>query len=156
MSIEPDQRPGDGTGGPPAKPSVVKRASAYADRQKTRAGELRKEAEARRPRSAVLDVGFMAVEHDGQVGGGILAGAVAFRIFLFVVPLVFVLVAGFGLAADASDRSPSELASSAGIAGLLATTIETVDGQSFGTRLTIFVFGGFALAARARGRCCWC
>jgi len=129
---------------------LVKRLSAQVDRQKDRAQEILKEAESRRPRSALLDVGFTAYEHDGQVGGGILAGAIAFRIFLFVVPFVFVLVSGFGLAADASNHSPSELAASAGIVGLMASMVKTVDDQSFGTRLTIFIVGGFALIIAAR------
>ena len=134
----------------PTDEGLVKRVSAQVDRQKERAQEILKEAESRRPRSALLDVGFTAYEHDGQVGGGILAGAVAFRIFLFVVPFVFVLVSGFGLAADAANKSPSELATSAGIVGLMASMVKTVDNQSFGTRLTIFIVGGFYLVLAAR------
>jgi uncharacterized BrkB/YihY/UPF0761 family membrane protein len=133
-----------------ADEGLVKRVSSRVDRQKERAQEILKEAESRRPKSALLDVGFTAYEHDGLVGGGVLAGAVAFRIFLFVVPLVFVFVSGFGLAADAANRTPSDLAASAGILGLMASMVKTVDDQSFGTRLTIFLVGGFALVIAAR------
>src|SRR6516225_11925675 len=45
--------------------------------------------QARRQRSGVVDAGFLVQELDARVGGGILAGALAFRIFLFMVPLVY-------------------------------------------------------------------
>ena len=35
-----------------------------------------------------------------------MAGAVAFRIFLFFVPFVFFFIAAFGLIADAFNRQP--------------------------------------------------
>jgi uncharacterized BrkB/YihY/UPF0761 family membrane protein len=134
----------------PDEPGRIERGKAHIARVKARAVALREQAEARRSSSAFFDVGFIALEHDGLVGGGILAGAVAFRIFLFVVPFVFVLVAGFGLAADAANESPQQLAKNSGITGILASTIKTVDNQSFGTRLTIFLVGGYALIVTAR------
>ena len=44
----------------------------------------------------MIDVVLRGAEHDARTGGGILAGAVAFRVFLFVVPFVFFLVAVAG------------------------------------------------------------
>ena len=55
----------------------------------------------------MIDVAFRSYERDAEVGGGIMAGAVAFRVFLFFVPFVFFFVAAFGLAADAARRQPS-------------------------------------------------
>src|SRR5215475_4043235 len=51
---------------------------------------LQEELRARRQRSGLVDAGFLVQELDARVGGGILAGALAFRIFLFMVPLVYV------------------------------------------------------------------
>jgi uncharacterized BrkB/YihY/UPF0761 family membrane protein len=98
----------------------------------------------------VVDVTLSAVERDVSVGGGILAGAVAFRIFLFMVPFVFVLVAGFGLAADAADRPARDLAEDAGAAGLIASSIDSVAQESLGTRLAVFLVGGLASVLAAR------
>jgi membrane protein len=103
-----------------------------------------------RRRSRALDVALAAVERDVAVGGGILAGAVAFRVFLFMVPFAFVLVSGLGLAADAAGRSPRELAETAGAAGLIASTIDSVAEESTGTRLTVFLAAGLALLAGSR------
>ena len=53
----------------------------------------------------------------------VLAGAVAFRIFLFLVPYVFVAVVGFGVAAEAVDQDAGDLARQAGIGGLVAKAV---------------------------------
>jgi membrane protein len=103
-----------------------------------------------RKRWSAVDVTVGAVEHDAAVGGGILAGAVAFRVFLFLVPFAFVLVSGFGFAADAAGRSPRDLAESAGAAGLIASSIDSVSRGSTSTRLTVLLAGGFALVVAAR------
>jgi uncharacterized BrkB/YihY/UPF0761 family membrane protein len=63
------------------------------------------------------------VERDGEVGGGIIAGALAYRLFIWLLPLALVAVAGFGFAADASSRSPEEAAESLGIEGLISNSI---------------------------------
>ena len=59
---------------------------------KLRATSIRDDLERRRADIPVIDVVFRSAEHDARTGGGILAGAVAFRAFLFVVPYVFFVV----------------------------------------------------------------
>ncbi len=98
----------------------------------------------------MIDVALRSIEHDAEVGGGIMAGAVAFRIFLFFVPFVFFFVTAFGLIADAFNRQPRELASDTGIAGLLASSITTVSDQSIWSRVTILAVSGFALVLGSR------
>ena len=134
----------------PDEPSPVARGKASIARAKARVGELRRQAEDRRSRSAFVDVGFIALEHDGQVGGGVLAGAVAFRIFLFVVPFVFVLVAGFGLVSDAANKSARSWLPTPASRGCWPRPSRRVDGQTFGTKLTIILLGGFAFIVGAR------
>jgi membrane protein len=75
----------------------------------------------RRERSALIGAGFDIAELDVHVGGGILAGAVAFRLFLFLVPFVYILFTAVGLASTAKD--PTELAKTLGITGVLASAI---------------------------------
>src|SRR5215469_15932164 len=52
---------------------------------------LQEDLRARRQRSGMVDAGFLVQELDARVGGGILAGALAFRLFLFLVPFVYVV-----------------------------------------------------------------
>ncbi len=79
-----------------------------------------------------------------------LGAALAFRIFLFLVPYVFALVYGFGLASSASDTDPHDLAAKAGIAGLMASTIEVAAEQSLFTRIAVFVTASFTLVIASR------
>jgi uncharacterized BrkB/YihY/UPF0761 family membrane protein len=132
------------------KRSVKERGTEAIAAARTRAEELLQQAEANRARSRLIDVAFGSYERDTEVGGGILAGAVAFRVFLFIVPFVFFLVVAFGLVADTFGVSVSTAVDKTGIVGLLATTIRNVHDQSVWSRLTILFVSGFALALGAR------
>src|SRR5262245_42694746 len=65
------------------------------------------------------------VDRDGEIGGGIIAGALAYRLFIWLLPLALVAVAGLGLAADAAHESPEEAAADAGLSGLISTSIQS-------------------------------
>src|SRR4051794_37911678 len=67
-------------------------------------------AEAARSRHPIIDVGFSLVEHDSSIGGGLLAGALAYRLFVLLLPTSLLLVSGLGLYAGAVDESPSTVA----------------------------------------------
>ena len=90
------------------------------------------------------------MERDAQSGGGVLAAAVAFRLFMFLVPYAFVMVTGFGLASTAAGQDPGDAARSAGIGGLLASAVASTSTLSLANRLVALVLGGFALALTAR------
>lgn len=131
---------------PPARESVRERVGHLRERaERTRAG-----IEARRADSASIDTAFEAVERDAQSGGGVLAAAVAFRLFMFLVPYAFVLCTGFGLASTAAGQDPGDAARSAGITGLLASAVSSTSTLSLVNRLVALVLGGFALALTAR------
>jgi len=80
----------------------------------------------------------------------VLAAAVAFRLFMFLVPYAFVMVTGFGLASTAAGQNPGDAARSAGISGLFATAVSSTSTPSLANRLIALVVGGFALALTAR------
>jgi hypothetical protein len=113
----------------------VSRASSKIHAARDRITATRERIEAKRPRSKLLDSMFGVAEHDVVTGGGVLAGAVAFRLFMFLVPYVFVLVAFLGFAAGQSDR-PVALAG--GLIALflaakaLIKTLQTVHGFIWG------------------------
>lgn len=131
---------------PPARESVRERVTHLRERaERTRAG-----IEARRADSASIDTAFEAVERDAQTGGGVLAAALAFRLFMFLVPYAFVMCTGFGLASTAAGQDPGDAARSAGITGLLASAVASTSTLSLANRLVALVVGGFALALTAR------
>ena len=65
------------------------------------------------------------------------AAAVAFRLFMFLVPYAFVMVTGFGLASSAAGQDPGDAARSAGIGGLFANAVastSTIEDRTTGRR----------------------
>jgi uncharacterized BrkB/YihY/UPF0761 family membrane protein len=76
-----------------------------------------------RSRHGSVDALFDVVDRDVEVGGGILAGALAYRLFIWLLPLALVLVAGLGIAADAASQSPKHAAGSLGLAGIVSTSV---------------------------------
>lgn len=80
-------------------------------------------AEAERQEHASVDIGLTAIDRDGDVGGGIMAGALAYRVFIWMLPLSLVLVGLLGVASDATGESPKETAESSGLAGLVSSSV---------------------------------
>ncbi len=70
-----------------------------------------------------MDSAFLAVARDTETGGGVLAAALAFRVFLFVIPYTFLIVALFDVAGSLASEDPRKVAKSAGIGGLLAQAV---------------------------------
>src|SRR5215472_5725490 len=101
---------------------------------------LERELTTRRQRSGMVDVGFLVQELDARVGGGILAGALAFRIFLFMVPLVYMAFTGLGAASAAANNDPAQLARDIGITGVLASAVVQAQDHSAWT-LTVLLAG---------------
>jgi uncharacterized BrkB/YihY/UPF0761 family membrane protein len=137
--------------GTPADPDTgrIARTSQRLKREQSRlvrrVEDTRVRLERARPRSPLIDAGFRAFERDIVTGGVVLAGAVAFRVFLFLVPYVFVAVVGFGVAADAADRDPGDLARDAGVSGLVARSVSGAAGLSGFSRAAALVVGLIAL-----------
>jgi uncharacterized BrkB/YihY/UPF0761 family membrane protein len=82
-------------------------------------------AQVERSRHGTVDAVFEMVDHDAEVGGSIMAGALAYRLFIWLLPLALVAVAGLGIASSAASRSPESAARSAGLAGLVSSSVAT-------------------------------
>jgi uncharacterized BrkB/YihY/UPF0761 family membrane protein len=130
--------------------SRTQRARAQAEQLRRRADQTVKDLEARRPSNRWIDAGFSTFERDVTSGGGVLAAALAFRLFIFMVPFVFVVITAFPFLGDASDKSPRELADDFGMAGLVASAIKSANGMSTWSRLWLLLAGIFALVLASR------
>jgi membrane protein len=129
---------------------TTKRLKAEQSRLTQRIEDTRDRLERSRPNSALIDAGFRALDRDVATGGVVLAGAVAFRIFLFLVPYVFVAVVGFGVAAEAADQDAGDLAREAGIGGLIAKAVGGAADLSGFARVSALVVGLIALVFGTR------
>jgi len=136
--------------GPPERSVAPGPIPTRLERLRTRAQRTRADIEARRAESASIDTAFEAVERDAQTGGGVLAAAVAFRLFMFLVPYALVVFVGLGLGATAAGQNPKDAAHSAGIGGLLASAVTSTSTMSLANRILALVLGGIALAFTAR------
>lgn len=106
---------------------------------------LQEELQTRRQRSGMVDAGFLVQDLDAGVGGGILAGALAFRLFLFMVPFVYVIFTVLGVASRAMGHDPAQLARNAGITGILAGAVVKVGDQDAWTQVTLILGAAVAM-----------
>jgi uncharacterized BrkB/YihY/UPF0761 family membrane protein len=102
-----------------------------------RARIVRKHVHVARLRHASVDLGFTVIERDADLGGGLLAGALAYRLFVLLLPTAVLLVSGLGLYAGATEKSPGQVAEEAGLNGLIAH--EVASAASSRGRVLVFV-----------------
>jgi uncharacterized BrkB/YihY/UPF0761 family membrane protein len=111
------EHPGD------APPSRAARARAWGAARRADAQRLEERAQHERTQHQTVDAVFDMVDRDGEVGGGIIAGALAYRLFIWLLPLALVAVAGLGIAASAASESPEEAATNVGLEALVTGSI---------------------------------
>jgi uncharacterized BrkB/YihY/UPF0761 family membrane protein len=103
--------------------SRVERARVRTAALQARAEHISRRAQAERARHRSVDVVFDVAERDAEVGGGIIAAALAYRLFIWLLPVALVAVVGLGIAADAESESPEQAAEHLGVAGLVSSSV---------------------------------
>ena len=119
--------------GPETKPPRWAWLAAWIERGRL----LRARAERARSNHASVEIGFRLLEGDSSIGGGLLAGALAYRLFVLLLPSALLLVSGLGLYAGAADQSPSQVARESGLHGLIAS--EVAQSASSSARWIVFL-----------------
>src|SRR5205085_10366290 len=107
------------------------------ERWAERARILRTRIDSARADHPSVDLGFSLVERDSAIGGGLLAGALAYRLFVLLLPTALLFVSGLGLYADTVDKSPARVAKDAGLHGLIASQVASTASSS--TRWIVFI-----------------
>jgi uncharacterized BrkB/YihY/UPF0761 family membrane protein len=115
------------------EPTAAGRVARWAERGRI----LRERSEAARASHASVDLGFSLVERDSRIGGGLLAGALAYRLFVLLLPTTLLFVSGLGLYAGTVDESPAKVAAKAGLHGLIASQVAST--ASSGARWLVFI-----------------
>jgi uncharacterized BrkB/YihY/UPF0761 family membrane protein len=122
--VEPTRREQAQENAPPdASASGVARPRAWAGVAREEGRRLAERAEAERQRHRSVDALYEIVERDAEVGGGLIAAALAYRLFIWLLPVALVAVAGLGIAADASSGTPEDAAESLGFEGLISNSV---------------------------------
>jgi uncharacterized BrkB/YihY/UPF0761 family membrane protein len=99
------------------------RIGAWQASLRSRGERLAERAQTERQLHKSVDAAYEMVDRDSELGGGIIAGALAYRLFIWLLPLALVLVGGLGIAADAAHETPKEAAESLGMGGLISQSI---------------------------------
>ena len=121
-----------------ARPSSAARIARWTQRARL----LRGQVEEARSRHSSVDFVFELVERDSAIGGRLVAGALAYRIFVFLLPFALLLASGLGLYSDLTEKSPSEISAEAGLTGLIAKQVTAVAASD--AHVLIFVLTFFA------------
>jgi uncharacterized BrkB/YihY/UPF0761 family membrane protein len=86
---------------------------------------LSERAQTERGRHGWVDATFEMADRDVEVAGGIIAGAVAYRLFLWLLPAGLVFVGGLGVVADMASRAPKSLGTTLGIGGIVSNSLKS-------------------------------
>jgi membrane protein len=103
----------------PRRRTLLGRATAWAEH----AEALRARTARARRRWPLVDATFATIDRDSELGGGMLAGALSYRLFVFALPLCFFLVSGGGLLASALGVEPRAVPNSVGFAGAISKQV---------------------------------
>jgi membrane protein len=138
MPERPENQPEEGA---VAKRSVRTRVADA----RARTDELRRAAEARfeieREHRSSVRTAAAFFESDRRFAGGLLAGGLAFRIFLWMLPFSLVLVTLVGYTADFSSTTADQLAHNAGMSAAVASSVSAAVRDSGQGRFFLLMTG---------------
>jgi membrane protein len=148
LPAEPAETPSDG-GEPPAPGTPERRRlagmRARVDIQKRRLEEqkrrLEAQGEALRSRHPSVRLAYDTYEGDRRQAGGLLAGGLAFRLFLWLLPTALVVVSGIGLVAQIGSSPTEEVAANAGLGAALASVVGQAAEQSGRGSIVLLLIG---------------
>src|SRR5262245_36184970 len=127
------------------------RARARYDVASVRVEETWRRVEGSRGRLPLVGVAFETYERDRDVAGPLLAGAMAFRLFLWIVPYTLAVVVILSFVSEIGTRPPTDLAKDAGFGAYLASTVAQTTAQSQQGRWVLLIVALWALFLASRG-----
>lgn len=117
------------------------------------------------PLGPVAEIGWQTARRDASIGGSVLAAALAYRAFIWLLPVALAAVLGLGIATEGTGGSSSDLLADAGLSGYVASSVAAA---SEGTRgwarvtglvvaLVVVLYQSYALlrALRAANALAW-
>lgn len=137
-----------GTGETQSHPGRIARARRSAEELERRA---RDELERARRRHTSVRLAIQAFERDRAKAGGLLAGGLAYRVFLWQIPLALFLMSTFGLVTELSGSDPSDLAKRAGMTAALSATIAKAVTATNTARWWLLILAAFLMVWAGRG-----
>jgi uncharacterized BrkB/YihY/UPF0761 family membrane protein len=116
-----------------------------------RVDAARAAVEARRPDVRSVDATLSAYERDRDRAGFLLAGALAYRLFLWLLPFTLLIVSGLGFLEASDHDNPSDLADSLGVVGLASKSVSEAAADAEHARFIALIIGIPALYLASLG-----
>ncbi len=118
---------------------------------RARAAEVGQHLHAARERVVPLDVAWTTFERDRTKNGNLLAGAVAFRLFVYLLPLYLLVLVAMGVAVSFDPASPADLSKNAGMSSYIASTIADASQRSKDSLWLLIPVTVYALSSAGLG-----
>ncbi|MGE5225781.1 MAG: YhjD/YihY/BrkB family envelope integrity protein, partial [Planctomycetaceae bacterium] len=132
-------------------PRLRERARRIQDRGRALAEEAQTRFERERRRRGWIRLVLHAWERDRDHGGGLLAGGLAYRLFLWQLPAAVFVVCLLGEVADAAARSPAEMLRRSRTSGVIVSTVAKGIEQAGSNRWWLLVLGLVLMLWASRG-----
>jgi uncharacterized BrkB/YihY/UPF0761 family membrane protein len=87
---------------------------------------------ARGPLHAVAEVAWSTARRDASIAGSVLAAAIAYRLFIWLIPVALFLVVAFGVYTEAASADATELLEDGGVTGYFAASVAEASGSISG------------------------
>lgn len=100
------------------------------ERARVESARARELAEDAREASPIVGLGFAVAERDRAHFGGLLSGALAYRMFIWLLPFTLLMVGVLGAITAVVGDAPDELSDELGLQGFLADLIRDGGAQS--------------------------
>jgi uncharacterized BrkB/YihY/UPF0761 family membrane protein len=130
---------------------TVPHAGGRAARMRARAESAQQRLVDARAAIPAVDVAFAATRSDSHVGGSLLACAVAYRVFLWLLPMSLLLTAGLGFLSAAEEDAPEELADTAGLSAYVVSSVGDASSQATAGRWFLLAVGLIGLYSAGTG-----
>lgn len=112
---------------------------------RARLGRARERALELAPRTPGYHHALSVVKHDQRHGGGLLAGALAFRLFGALLPLALLLTVILGYATTVDPHAPEDVSNAVGLGPTVLDSVGQSAKLSTGTRWSVVIFSIIAL-----------
>ena len=129
MDPAPTPPEDDAPDAPPA-PAAPSRVAALRGRAEGLTDQGKKLVDETRSTVPPVDIGFSAFERDNHIGGFLMAGAIAFRMFVYVLPLYLLALVVAGAVFTLDPKQMETATNGAGMSGYLAKSITDAGGTS--------------------------
>src|SRR5690242_679809 len=122
------------------------RSSRWKAAARQRVQQGRTSIEASRNKHPSVDMAFELTGRDAATGGAVLAGAIAFRLFLWALPATLVIVGLLGFAEDTAASDADKL----GLGKAATQSVAQAAAQSQRARWTLVALGAVLLVSASR------